>query len=427
MGLKDIKRAYQIAKSVLSGELTLSNLDKMTEAQFAAFTNSYNLSTGSILKGEGVMFQTSAYDLCPPLQAVVNKKAQAITKGKLLCVDNTETEIKSKAFDDSLKIINKPNAYQTKNQFIRSTEIFVSVYGAAYWYKVKPIGLDKITGLILIPNNCITINYNKPSNILSNQAKLVRYYSITIYGMTFVLRGDDTDLIHEVQDTTENLTQGYEFQPKSRIDALRKPIENIVGSLESRNHLIVKRGADVMLSPNPGTNSAGLATELDKQDKLELQQDYAQYGLMKDQFHTFLAKIPMNATKIGMDVRQLGLFDGENADHRAIAEGYGVPTPLLGLPDTTKFNTYLEAKTEFYEDTVIPDSEIISQAFDIIFDSQSYGYKYYFDYSHLECMQKATKDSAVAFKTMVDGCVAAVAGGFMDAKTATTTINDFIK
>ena len=87
MGLKDIKKAYQIAKSILSGELTLSNLDKMTEQQFDAFTNEYNLTTQSILKGSGVMFQTNAYDYCPPLQAVVNKKAQAITKGKLICVD----------------------------------------------------------------------------------------------------------------------------------------------------------------------------------------------------------------------------------------------------------------------------------------------------------------------------------------------------
>jgi len=427
MGLKDIKKAYQIAKSILSGELTLSNLDKMTEQQFDAFANEYNLTSQSILKGSGVMFQTNAYDYCPPLQAVVNKKAQAITKGKLICVDNDEKIIKSKGFDEALKVINKPNAYQTKNQFIRATETFISVYGAAYWYKVKPIGLDKITGLILIPNNCITVNYNKPSNILSNQAKLVRYYSICIYGMTFTLSGDDTDLIHEVQDSTENLTQGKEFYPKSRVDALRKPIENIIGSLESRNHLIVKRGADVMLSPNPGINTAGLAIEIDQQDKEELQREYERYGLQSKQWHTLISKMPMTASKIGMNVRDLGLFDGENADHRAIAQGYGVPTPLLGLPDTTKFNTYLEAKTEFYEDTIIPDSEIISQAFDVVFDSLNNGYKFYFDYSHLECMQKSTRDSAVAFTQMVNGMILAVQNGYVTQEVANITINDFIR
>ena len=427
MRLKDIFQAYKIAGAVLKGELTLSNTDKMTDEQFNSFSNYYNLSTSSIIAGQGVIFQSNAYDLCPPLQAVVNKKAQALTKGKIVPVDNLENIVVSKAFDEAIKIINKPNAYQTKNQFLRTIETFINVYGTTYIYKVKPIGLDKITGLIVIPNNCITVSYNKPSNILTNQAKLIRYYQITIFGQTFMLTGDDTDLIYEIQDSSVNLTQGSEFYPKSRIDALRKPIENIIGSLESRNHLIVKRGADVLLSPSPSTNVAGMVSELDKQDKLELQRDYAQYGLMKDQFHTLIAKVPMSSTKIGMNVRDLGLFDGENADHRAIAAAYGVPIPLIGLPDTTKFNTYLEAKTEFYEDTIMTDAEVISQAFDVIFDSVSFGYKFYFDYSELECMQKSTQNSATAFKTMVDGCSTAVSNGFMKIEDATTVINDYIR
>jgi hypothetical protein len=42
-------------------------------------------------------------------------------------------------------------------------------------------------------------------------------------------------------------------------------------------------------------------------------------------------------------------------------------------------------------------------------------------------MQKSTKDSAMGFKTMVDGCVLAVTNGMMKVEDATTVINDFIK
>jgi len=425
--IKDIVNASKIAFAVLKENLTLSNMDKMTDDQFSAFTGSYNSDSKYIFNQIGTSFQTAAYDNCPPLQSIINKKAQAITKGKLICVDKDENVITSKAFDEAMKVLRKPNAYQTKNQFERTLETFINVYGAAYVYKVKPVGYDKITGLIIIPNNCITISYNKPSNILSNQAKLIRYYSITIFGMTFMLNGDDTDLIYEIQDTSCNLTQGFEMQPKSRIDALRKPIQNIIGSLESRNHLIKRRGADVLLSPQAGKGELGMGNEFTNEQKLEIQRDYERYGLLNNQFSTMISKYPTTASKIGMDVRQLGLFDGENADHRAISQAFGIPIPLIGLPDTTKFNTYLEAKTEFYEDTIIPDSEVISQAYDVLFDSEKYGYKFYYDYSHLECMQKSTKDSAMGFKTMVDGCVLAVTNGMMKVEDAVTVINDFIK
>lgn len=427
MGLKDITNAFKIAATVLKEELKLSSVGKMTDEQFKAFADYNNFSTYSILRSTGVQFQTDAYNLCPQLQAAVNKKAQALTRGKLIPVDNNDLQIKSKAFDDAMKVIRKPNAYQTRSQFLMMADTFRNVYGSVFIYKVKPFGGDKITGLIILPNPCVTVTLNKPSNILSNQAKLVRSYMISIYGMTFSLYGDDTDLIYEVQDSTVNLTIGKEFEAKSRVDALRKNIENIIGSVESRNHLIVKRGADVIISPESGQDGAGVYNEIDDNEKKRIQEDYRKYGLLSKQWHTLISKYPIRATKIGMDVRQMGLFDGENADHRAIGSGFGVPIPLLALPDTTKFNTYLEAKTEFYEDTVIPESEITSQAFDAIFESEKNGYRFMFDFSHLSCMQKSNTNSATAFKTMVDGMVTAVQNGFVDEKTASATINDYIK
>lgn len=394
MRIKEIFEAYKIAKLILKD---LNTVEKMTEVQFQAFANNNNISTKTLLEGSGTKFQSNAYDSCPPLQAVINKKAQAITKGRLISINEKEQPIDSIGFNEAIKIINKPNKYQTKNQFLRTLETFIQVYGTAFVYKVKPIGFNKISGLIIIPNNCLTVSYNKPSNILSNNANLIRYYSITIFGETFMIQNEDVNLIYEIQDSSVNLTNGHEFEAKSRIDALRKPIENIVGSLESRNHLIIKRGADGMISPEKQDATSQALT-----DVTEIQKSYEKYGLLSNQYHTYLAPIAMKYTKFGMNVRDLGLFDGENADHRTIAEAYGVPIPLLGLPDTTKFNTYKEAKIEFYEETITSDAEIISQAFDVIFDSEKNGYRFYFDYSNLEFMQKSEKDKADGLNSLID-------------------------
>jgi phage portal protein BeeE len=383
-----------------------------------------NVNTSALQLGSGVAFQSNCYDSCPPLQSIINKKAQAITRGKLIPIDDKGTLKVSAGFNEAMKVLNNPNKYQTKDQFLRTIETFINVYGNCYVYKVIPIGFSKIIGLIIIPNNCVTVTLNKPSNVLSNNAELVRTYSISIYGMNFLLSGENTKLIYEIQDVTCNLTNNHEFEAKSRIDALRQPIVNIVGSLESRNTLITRRGAEVILSPS-GNDVAGTQITLNNKEIERLQFEYTKYGMLANQYHTLIPKIPMTVTKIGMNARELAYFDGENADHRAIAQGYGVPVPLLGLPDTTKFNTYLEAKREFYEDTIIPESNVICQAFDVLFDSVKNGYRFKFDYSELECMQKSQKENAETFNIMVNALSKAKTDGLINEAEATNILNRY--
>lgn len=417
----NIINAYKIAKDVLLGNVVLST--NMSENDWKSYKAQNK--TSSILRQSGTQFQSSCYDNCPPLQSVINKKAQAVTKGKIISVDKEDKIIKSVAFDNAMKVLNNPNKYQTRNQLIRTIETFMQVYGAAYVFKIESVGFG-LTGLIVIPNNCLTITYNKPSDILSNNQNLVQSYSINLFGRTYLLQGDNVNLIYEIQDVSINVTNGKEYTPKSRVDVLRKPIENIIGSLESRNVIIKKRGSEGILSPQRG-DGAGIAIALTPKAKQELQDDYAKYGLLDDQWHTLITNTPMQYQKIGMNVKEMGLFDGENADHRAIAHAYGVPIPLLGLPETGKYSTYQEAKREFYEDSIITDAEIISQAFDAIFESYKYGYKFYFDFSYLECMQLSQKQKAETFEIMVNSVNAALETGLMTIEDSKLLIKDFAK
>jgi hypothetical protein len=95
------------------------------------------------------------------------------------------------------------------------------------------------------------------------------------------------------------------------------------------------------------------------------------------------------------------------------------------MPDTTKFSTYLEAKREFYEDTIIPESNVISQSFDVLFDSVKNGYRFKFDYSELECMQKSQKENAETFNIMVNALSKAKTDGLINETEATNILNQY--
>jgi hypothetical protein len=426
--LKDIFSAYKIALKTLKTDksVTLRNVGEMTDQQFKTFASNYNSSTYDIIKGTGTLLHSNAYNYCPHLQAVINKKAQAITIGKLIAVDKDEKPIQSAAFDAAMKVLKRPNKYQTKNQFLRTLETFLQVYGVVYFYKIIPDGYENLTGLIIIPNNCITVTYNKPTNVFENKNDLVKSYQVSIFGKTFLFQNETLSKIYEIRDTTENLSYGHEFEPKSRIDALIAPITNLVGSLESRNHLIVKRGADSLLSPVPNKDGTGANMPLLPTEKEALQKAYENYGLLNKQFHTLIPDIPLNYTKMGMNVKEMGLFEGENQDYITVAQAYNIPEPLLGIPNSTKYNTYKEAKTEFFENISI-ESEIISQGFDELFNAEKFGYRFYFDYSYLECMQRSNKEKSESLKITVEALNAALGTGLIEQSDAKNIIDDFIK
>lgn len=380
-------------------------------------------NTARYITGDGVAYQTNAYRYCPPLQGVIQKRANALTRGVILPVDEKDQVITSSAFNKDMKILARPNQFQTMTQFLGMVETMVCVYGVAYIYSIRSVGFKDATGFVVIPNECIIPSYKTYINILDNQSPIVDSYTINLYGMSFVLKDDDIKLITEVRDSTVNMTHAY--QPKSRLDALEYPIKNIVASLESRNTIITRRGADVIISPKNG-DTAAIMSVMTPEEKKQLQDEYARYGTLSEQWHTMIARVPMDATNISRSVQQLGLFDGENADHRAIASAFGVPVPLLAMPDTAKYSTYGEAKKELYEDTIIPESQVISETLDLLFNTAAKGYKFYFDYSMLECMQKSEKDKADALGAMVKALNEAVTAQLITIDEAKELLTDYL-
>lgn len=384
-----------------------------------------HISNSALVKyivGTGASFHSNCYNYCPPLQSLINKKASTLLRGDLIAVDKDLQPVKSLQFQKALKVLDKPNQFQNRNQFLRAIDTYLNIYGAVYIYKIIPEGYKDASGFIVIPNNTITVTYKTNTNILDNQTNIIDSYSINLYGVNIILRGEDLGNILTIYDTTIN-TQNA-FQPKSRIDVLEYPIKNIVSSLESRNQIIVRRGAEIAITPKNG-DTAAIMKVMTPGEKRALQDEYKSYGTLTSQNHALIARVPMDITNISRKIQDLGLFEGENADHRAIANAYGVPIPVLGIPDTTgKYSTYLEAKKEFIEETIIPESQIITEALNRLFNMTDASF--YFDYSNMECMQKSEKDKADSLKIMIDALATAVDKGFVSQQEAILLIKDYL-
>jgi len=414
---RTIKGALKvIAKYIKEGEVILT---PSTGAIPEQVTNYYK-QVSDLLNKTGVSFQTDAYNQCPQIQGIVSKKSQALIRGNLIAVDSSGNSVDNRDTQKAFSILKNPNKYQNYTSFLNTLYTFQQVYGVAYVYKIKSVGFNDIQGLLIIPNNCITVIYKPVSNFLANNiSEIISHYEVIINGMIY--RIDDLSLIEAVYDTPANTDLGGQIKPKSRIDSLKQSVVNIVSSIECRGEYITNHGADIVISPEKGD---GNILGLGKTEREEIQRQYAQYGAMKGQYHALISETALKIQKIGRSIVELGLFDGENQDHRLIASNYGVPIPLLSLPDTSKYSTYKEAKTEFYEDTIIPESKTISAFFDDIF--KPIGWSFSFDFSNLQIMQKSESEKATTAKLMGESLKQAVDAGFITQQEATEKYKEYI-
>lgn len=395
------KVAFSVLKSTSSSNLTI--LNSSGEYEFN-YKSKY----------------MEAYNLCPPVQACVTKKANAITNGKLIPVDKEGIYKPNTHFDKTYKLLKRPNKYQNLEQFVKTIEVFTNVYGACYVYKVKPIGLSTESALIIIPNDTITINYKTNFNYIDNNDEHIVYYQVSIFNQTFIIYPEEISVIY---DTTINLSKVIE--PQSRIDAIWQNVENVINSVNSRNTMTKNRGAEGILTPERGGDGTATTIGLNEIERERLQKEYKKYGTTSSQWHTLISKIPMKFQSITRTPVALGLFDGENADSRTIAQQFGVPIPLLSLPDTTKFNTYKESKVEFYDDTIIPDARNIAMWLSEMFDTEKNGYYMKFDYSHLNFMQGDEKLKAETYNTMSSTVRENINAGLMTVDEGKKIISEY--
>lgn len=98
-----------------------------------------------------------------------------------------------------------------------------------------------------------------------------------------------------------------------------------------------------------------------------------QYQLLKDQLESKMtgpenAGMPlimdggMEWQEMGLSPKDMDWLQGRNNSAREIAQAFGVPPQMLGIPGDNTYANYAEARASLYEDTVIPVGESLVEA-----------------------------------------------------------------
>lgn len=360
-----------------------------------AFSNEHMFSYtghGSSLK---------AYLKCPPLASVINKRASAYINGKTWVMNTRGKEATSREADKIKKLMNRPNPLQSWKQFEAQQRIYMDVFGWCAVLPIIPAGFEQYgpieaTSMWNIPPFMLEI---KESGKLFYQLSQTQIFASITLKYKDTKTPIDASKIYFFKDFVPSMTSLV--LPGTRIQSLQMPINNIMGSLESRNVLINYRGALGIFSNDPGSGQYG-GMPLQPDDKKELQNDFLRYGIKNKQWKFIITQASLKWQQVGIPTKDLMLFEEIEDDYKMICEQYVYPWRLtsygggnsLGGTDAAIFERQL------YQNAIIPDAESTYDQWNNFFQTEKLNIRIDKDYSHLPVLQKDQKAEAEKRKVL---------------------------
>jgi hypothetical protein len=340
----------------------------------------------SYFKYENYDSCVQAYALCPPVTAIINRKCNCLVNGKTWVLDAKNKVAKGPQAEQIYRIINQPNPIQSWRDFEAQTYSYFQLFGFALILPIQPAGFEK--------NRLETSSmWNIPINWIDVDATVERFNNnggVTITEIVVAYNGNK--LVFElkklimIRDFMPSFQQGTSITfPGSKIKALALPINNVIGAYESRNVLINYRGALGILSGDPGS-SQYTPVPLTPEQKVQLQQDFRRYGLKKQQLQVILTSASLKWQQMGYATKDLMLMEEVVDSTKAICANLNFPPFILGIADTT-FNNMNAAEKALYQNSVIPDSNIIYEQLTKWFGLEEFGLRLDKDFAHIAVLQ----------------------------------------
>jgi len=353
--------------------------------------------------------QMDAYMKCAPVAAIIQRLASAMATGKRFLLDKDGNEVVNSQAQKLNALLNRPNPIQTWAIFIQQLYTFYSLHGECFIYGLIPSGFegqkDRIKALYIIPNNQITPVYTGKYIYQTERDQIVSSYIINTQGEQIECK--PSEILH-IQSPCPNLTDP--LRGNSKLTSLEDQVTNIIAAYKKRNILIEY---PVGILSNAGKDVSG-TIPLQKGEKEELQADLKWYSI-KRRRQIVVTNAALSWQTMLPNIGQLMLFEEIEDDVARICDAYGYPKYLLGFTGGTTFSNVNEAGKKLYQDTIIPESELIMEAVSNYLETFKITppCRYILDYSHVEPLQESEQEKATAKKTIIEAANVAYSNGMI--------------
>lgn len=207
------------------------------------------------------------------------------------------------------------------------------------------------------------------------------------------------------------------LRAESRLEALRKPISNVIAVYEARNIIYVKRGGVGFITNEKQDETGNVA--LSPSEKKDLLEEYNKtYGLGDGQSPVGFSNFKIGFVRTNLSISDLQPFDETLYDAITIAGAYGIPSVLVPRKDQSTFSNQATAEKSVYSSVVIPMCKAFCQEFGEFIGLLDKGLYLDCDFSHIDCLQDGMSVTEDVKKKINERCQAQFDRGLI-------TLNDW--
>ena len=287
-----------------------------------------------------------------------------------------------------IKLLNKPNLYQTQSDFLESLQFIQIAQGKAVGYLKRPIGFSEaedIDSIYLLDSDLIEwpLKYkdtNFRSPMLSARAKSSADNEIIKYdvnGENLKIKVKDLIFFYDLP----NMLQKNFYDVNSRLDGLRQTLINTNDSLIAKNIILKTNGKELISGGN--NESFPLAGE-DKEKAENLLQN--NYGLGWFRKRGIVTKANINYQSLHIALRDLGLDESVKVDGNLIYTALHIPKDIISLEaKKTTYNNFKESMVSYIQNEMQASTNAFADVLNQLIDDSEY--KLVGSYEHLPIMQ----------------------------------------
>ena len=287
-----------------------------------------------------------------------------------------------------IKLLNKPNLYQTKSDFLESLQFIQIAQGKAVGYLKRPLGFndaEDIDSIYILDNDLIDWpdeynDANYRSRMYSSRLESVADSETIVYdknGENLTIKIKDLIFFYDLP----NMLQKNFYQVNSRLDGLRQTLINTNDSLIAKNIILKTNGKELISGGN--NEHFPLAGE-DKEKAESLLQN--NYGLGWFRKRGIVTKASINYKSLHIALRDLGLDESVKVDGNLIYTALHIPKDIISLEaKKTTYNNFKESMVSYIQNEMQANTNAFTDVLNQLIDDTDY--KLVGTYEHLPIMQ----------------------------------------
>jgi phage portal protein BeeE len=355
----------------------------------------------------------------PVLNGCISILSNAAANGVKYIVDLNGNEVKWNSGKTGVKnakrlFTQRPNPLQSCKEFNYERYYMYFTFGNNYIYLNNPLqtyNTDILTVQTMynLPSEYVDV---KQTGKIYDQTELkgiIEKYCLTNYNP---IKDFDVDRVIHFNDlNVSNI--GNSIIGSSRLEVLKFPITNTQLAFEAMNVILKSRGMQGIIKAN-NKDATGTQIPLNKSAKDEIDATFkSEYGLKDNQKQYLISYTDIDFIKTVMNSKELGIYEEFSNNAMIISNGLGVPPELYKTYITgATFENQIQAVRRLYQDTIIPLVENEDQYYTERLGLQNYGLELRTSFDHVEALQEARKEKAIALS--------------MNARTGETAYNNNI-